>query len=122
MAEGLVEIRSTLERVLDELLARGNQVLDNVYMDKMVTHLSGKNGEGSNIVLESIQNRNIFDSDFSAILKSPFLLDWVNRSFNAVNTTRQNAQLYAFTLRVLSLIMENEWQFLNVMETDMCTR
>lgn len=40
------EIRKTLERVLNELLLSGNQVLDNVYMDKMITHLSGKNGEG----------------------------------------------------------------------------
>lgn len=42
----LDEIRGTLERVLNELLARGDQVLDNVYMDKMVSHLSGKNGQG----------------------------------------------------------------------------
>lgn len=64
----------------------------------------------------------MFHEDFSDILKSPFMLDWVKRSFETVNTDKQNVQLYAFTLRLLALIMDNEWQFLNVMETLMCTK
>lgn len=60
--------------------------------------------------------------DYSALLKSKFLQDWVQRSFALLDTERQNAQLYAFTLRLLALLMENEWQFLEIMDTDVLIR
>lgn len=52
------------------------------------------------------------------MLKSQFLQDWVQRSFALLDTERPNPQLYAFTLRLLALLMENEWKFLKIMDTD----
>lgn len=130
MSEEREAIRHSLERVLNELLERGAQVLDNVYIDKCITHLSGKSNKGIIskflIACEKMCIIFVFHNcefiEYSDILKSPFLIEWVNRSFAMVNTDKQNGQLYAFTLRLLALVMENEWQFLSVVEKDICIR
>lgn len=52
------------------------------------------------------------------LLGCPRILDWVHRSID--NT--DNAQLYAFTLRLLSLLMANEQQRRAILESDVCSK
>lgn len=40
------DVRDKLERVLSEMLEHGGQVLDNVYLEMMISHLSGRTGDG----------------------------------------------------------------------------
>lgn len=47
--ERCAEIIEKLKRVLNGLLLRGNKVIrDDLYLEMILTHLSGKNGEGTN--------------------------------------------------------------------------
>lgn len=61
-------------------------------------------------------------SDYADVLRAPMLQEWLRNSHSHLNTDQQNPQIYAFTLRILALLTENEWQFMNLMETDICSR
>lgn len=99
------DLLEKLNKVLNGFLYRGNKVIrDDVYLEMMLTHLTGKNGE-----------------DYSEILKSQSLFEWIKNSHCHLNTEQQNPQIYAFTLRVLALLIQNEWQFMNLMETELCS-
>lgn len=127
-----VEERAKLELVLTEMMERGSQVLDKVYLEMMISHLSGQAGECTYICKVpksqsvSIDNcvpfvsTSIREIGYADMLRAPFLLPWVQRSIELINTDKQNVQLYAFALRLLALLMGNEWQFLNIMETTVC--
>lgn len=115
MDHTLDDVRDKFERVLSEMLEHGSQVLDKVYLEMMVSHLSGQTG-----------------TDYSPLLRTAFLHDWLQRSFGLLATAAAaaeagdgtaagrppNAQLYAFTLRVLALMCADEWQFLKIVDAD----
>lgn len=60
------------------------------------------------------------------ILRSPVhsrvLQEWIRLSYANINSENENPQVFAFTLRLLALLVENEWQFMNIMETDIFSR
>lgn len=122
MDHTLDDVRDKLERVLSEMLEHRAQVLDKVYLEMMISHLSGQTGGGP---------------DYAPLLKTAFLHDWLQRSFGLLAAADAggeanaadgggggsggrppNAQLYAFTLRVLALMIADEWQFLKIVDAD----
>ncbi|KAG4077805.1 hypothetical protein HA402_011234 [Bradysia odoriphaga] len=105
--DGNEDIAKKLERVLNGFLVQGCKLIDDVYLEMLITHLSRKTGEHCVDVFK----------------QSAFFREWIGRAATQIESNSQNsAQLCAFTLRLMAILFTDEWLFMNIIETDICLR
>ncbi|XP_037911525.1 uncharacterized protein LOC119651808 isoform X2 [Hermetia illucens] len=82
------------EKILESFLHKNYRTTNDVYMELLLSHLSGKLGKGHN-----------------ALLKSPFVLVWLEKCLTVLETdsSQLRTEVIAFMLRLSALVVENEW-------------
>lgn len=130
------EISKKLDKVLNGFLVQGCKLIDDVYLEMLITHLSGKAGERKIKKIKLfVLNKNdgpklgfmdgchFFVPDYAELKKSEFFRDWIGKAADQIEKDyRSTAQLCAFSLRLMSILFTDEWLFMNIIETDICLR
>lgn len=51
-------------------------------------------------------------ADYSKLLAQPFIQEWIAQSFQQISSEKpQNLQVFAFSLQLIALLLENERYF-----------
>lgn len=120
------EISKKLDKVLNGFLAQGCKLIDDVYLEMLITHMSGKTGERKIYIFRkgwSMISWLVSFLDYTELKKSTFLRNWIGNAATQIeNNSQQSDQLCAFTLRLMAILFADEWQFMNIIETDICLR
>uniref|UniRef100_A0A1B0CDR9 Uncharacterized protein n=1 Tax=Lutzomyia longipalpis TaxID=7200 RepID=A0A1B0CDR9_LUTLO len=91
-----------LYRVLRMFLEPGIRISNDVYLEMLITHLSGKNKNAS---------------DCTRFLKSPKILNWIDRALDQWSTKGlPDHHIVGFTLRLLTLYIEDPKNFTSARE------
>lgn len=121
------DLSKKLEKVLNGFLAQGCKLIDDVYLEMLITHMSGKTGERKIYThiwpLVGVIHGWYHFLDYTELKKSAFVRDWIGKAATQIeNNSQQCDQLCAFTLRLMTILFADEWQFMNIIETDICLR
>ncbi|XP_052902544.1 uncharacterized protein LOC128310048 [Anopheles moucheti] len=82
-------------KVLNAFLNRGFKINNDVYLEMIISHLSGK-----------------YCEDHRKLVKSPEVFQWLETILKQWESDRPPAtDIAAFTLQLLGMIVENEWDF-----------
>ncbi|XP_029715833.2 uncharacterized protein LOC109425246 [Aedes albopictus] len=101
-----VECQKKFHQVLEALLNHSFTINNDVYLEMIGSHLSGK-----------------YDSEHRKLLKSPEVHKWLAKALEQWESeTPPSPDVAAFTLQVLALIVEDEWEFAKVQNARMLDR
>ncbi|XP_053658285.1 uncharacterized protein LOC128707359 [Anopheles marshallii] len=87
--------QAKFHKVLNAFLNRGFKINNDVYLEMIISHLSGK-----------------YCEDHRKLVKSPEVFQWLETMLKQWESDRPPAtDIAAFTLQLLGMIVENEWDF-----------
>uniref|UniRef100_A0A1I8NWR9 Uncharacterized protein n=1 Tax=Stomoxys calcitrans TaxID=35570 RepID=A0A1I8NWR9_STOCA len=98
------QVVQRLQRIFEVFLQENFATTNNVYFEKLITHLSEK--------------ENLF------VLQSPFAVEWVDKCMTALTEDfgKINPKVTSFMLYFCSLLVQNEWVMLMVRERHLMDR
>ncbi|XP_062534930.1 uncharacterized protein LOC134204119 [Armigeres subalbatus] len=100
------DCQQKFNQVLEALLDRNFKINNDVYLEMIVSHLSGK-----------------YDSECRKLLMSQEVFKWLGKALEQWESDAvPSADVAAFTLQILARIVENEWEFAKVHNARMLDR
>ncbi|XP_017074716.1 uncharacterized protein LOC108110239 [Drosophila eugracilis] len=98
------EVLSRLRPIFDIFLRENFSTTNNVYFEKLLTHLQAK--------------ENAF------VLQAPFVVDWVDRVITALTEdfNKIHPKVVSFMLNLTSYLANNEWMIVRLRELDIVSR
>ncbi|XP_022209775.2 uncharacterized protein LOC111065718 [Drosophila obscura] len=98
------EVLSRLRQILDIFLRDNFSTHNNVYFEKLLTHLKAK------------------ENDY--VLQAPFIVDWVDRCMTMVTEdfNKVHPKVTSFMLNLTSYLASNEWMIVRLRELDIVGR
>ncbi|XP_021713383.1 uncharacterized protein LOC5574692 [Aedes aegypti] len=101
-----VKCKQKFHQVLDALLNRSFTINNDVYLEMIVSHLSGK-----------------YDNEHKKLLKSPEVIKWLGKALEQWESEKvPSPDVAAFTLHILARIVEDEWEFSKLQNEKMMDR
>ncbi|XP_055324880.1 uncharacterized protein LOC129579171 [Sitodiplosis mosellana] len=93
-----LDIGDKYKTVLNALIQQNYHVMNDVYLDMFISHISGKNGK-----------------DYSALLTDEFTFEWIERSVSKIfGEHTKSVNGLAFTCQLIGLLTENPEHFLRL--------
>ncbi|XP_065079249.1 uncharacterized protein LOC135702161 [Ochlerotatus camptorhynchus] len=100
------DCQQRFHKVLEALLNRSFTINNDVYLEMIVSHLTGK-----------------YDSEHRKLLKGQEVLNWLGKALEQWESeTVPSMDVAAFTLQILARIVEDEWDFAKVQNSKMLDR
>lgn len=98
-----------LFKVLNQFLTANFHLKSETYLELLISHLAKPESKGKiSRLFYSLINYN--NKNFrTELTQLPLVADWIEKSINQIDTNQpQNNQVYAFTLRLLAIVIEND--------------
>ncbi|XP_060647725.1 uncharacterized protein LOC132785590 [Drosophila nasuta] len=98
------EISSRLKQIFDLFLRENFVMTDNVYFEKLISHLQGKEN--------------------ALVLQKPFVIEWVDKCLTLIcdDFHKVHPRVISFTFNVISFMASNEWMLVRLRELDILQR
>ncbi|KAH8295410.1 hypothetical protein KR018_010942 [Drosophila ironensis] len=98
------EVLSRLRQILDIFLRDNFSTTNNVYFEKLLTHLQAKEN--------------------AYVLQAPFVVDWVDKCITLVieDSDKVHPKVVSFMLNLTSYLAANEWMIVRLRELDIINR
>ncbi|KAH8359263.1 hypothetical protein KR093_005498 [Drosophila rubida] len=98
------EIVSRLKQIFDLFLRENFVMTDNVYFEKLISHLQAKEN--------------------AIVLQTPFVIEWVDKILTLIcdDFHKVHPRVISFTLNLISFMTSNEWMLVRLRELDIMHR
>ncbi|KAM8703463.1 hypothetical protein ACLKA7_008138 [Drosophila subpalustris] len=98
------EITSRLKQIFDLFLRENFLMTDNVYFEKLISHLQAKEN--------------------ASLLQAPFVIEWVDKCLTLITSDfhKVHPKVISFMLNIIGFMASNEWMILRLRELDIMHR